>query len=217
MKYYSQIEQDKILNEKIFKNNKNGFFVDIGANHPFKYSNSYFFESELNWNGICIEPQEKMYKLLKDNRKSIILNKGVYNKKTVLKFCTTVNELSGIIETYEPKHIERINREAMQNNKKNHEITEIEVDTLENIFNEYNVKVVDYVSLDTEGSELEILQGINYDKVKINLIDVEDNYPNSEKSKQINEFLLNKGFDYIGNIQWDRIYLNKNKKFSWEK
>jgi len=216
MKYYSQIQQDKILNEQIFKNNKNGFFVDIGANHPTLHSNSYFFEKELNWKGICIEPQNDMVKLLKEQRSSIILNHGVYNKKTELEFCKTISGLSGIVETYENEHIKRINNES-KNLKIQNIVYKIQVDTLENVFDKYKVDTVDYMSLDTEGSEYEVLQGINYDKVKINIIDIEDNYPNSEKSKSIHNFLSSKQFKYIGNIQWDKIYMNNNVLFSWNK
>lgn len=214
-KYYSQCKQDKILNEKIFKNNKNGFYLDIGANHPTRHSNTYFFEKTLDWNGICIEPQEEMIKLLKEQRKCILVTHGVYNKKTELQFCTTVTGLSGIVETYDPRHIERINRESKQNNIEN-KISTLKVDTLENVLDKYNVKTVDYMSIDTEGSELEILQGINFKKTLINVIDIEDNYPDTEKSKKVHNFLLENNFNYIGNIEWDKIYVNKNKLFTWE-
>lgn len=216
MTFYSQCSQDKILNEKIFKNNKNGFYVDIGANHPTRFSNTYFYEKKLNWNGICIEPQEKFYKLLEKERNCILIKHGVYNKKTTLEFCTAISGLTGIMETYDPRHINRIKRESNKNNLED-TIVKLDVDTLENVFDKYNIKIVDYMSLDTEGSEYEVLQGINYDKVKINVIDLEDNYPNSTKSKLIDDFLKEKNFKYIGNIEFDRIYLNNNKKFSWEK
>lgn len=215
MKYYSQIKQDQILNEKIFKNNKNGFYVDVGANHPTRHSNTYFFEKHLEWKGICIEPQEEMQKLLKEQRNCILITNGVYNKKTELEFCTTVTGLCGLVETYEPEHIQRINRESKQNNI-NNQITKIKVDTLENIFDKHNVKIIDYMSMDIEGSELEALQGINFNKVKINVIDIEDNYPKSKKSKLVHELLIKNNFNFIGNIGWDRIYVNKNKLFSWD-
>lgn len=62
--YNSQWQQDKILNELIFKNKKNGFFVDVGAHDGKDISNSLFFEEYLNWDGICIEPNAKVYKEL---------------------------------------------------------------------------------------------------------------------------------------------------------
>lgn len=215
MTYYSQCQQDKILNEQIFKNNKNGFYVDVGAHHPTRISNTCFYEKTLNWKGICIEPQEKFYKLLEKERDCILIKHGVYNKKTTLEFCTAVNGLTGIVETYEPRHLERIKRESKKDDLSD-TFVRLEVDTLESVFDKHNVKIVDYMSLDVEGSEYEVLQGINYNKVKINIIDLEDNYPNSEKSKKINTFLVEKNFRYIGNIEFDRIYMNNNKKFSWE-
>lgn len=50
--YFSQFEQDKFLNEKFFKNKKNGVFIDIGAHNGINLSNTYFFEKKLNWRGI---------------------------------------------------------------------------------------------------------------------------------------------------------------------
>lgn len=70
-KYYSQCGQDEYLNRKIFKNRKNGLFLDIGANDCISFSNTYFFEKELNWKGICIESLPEVFKELEKNRVSI--------------------------------------------------------------------------------------------------------------------------------------------------
>ena len=51
--YKSQFGQDKFLNENIFKNKRNGVFIDIGAHDGITYSNSYVFEKQLDWTGIC--------------------------------------------------------------------------------------------------------------------------------------------------------------------
>lgn len=214
---YSQYKQDIILNEKYFKNSNKGFFLDIGANHPTKFSNTYLYETKMNWKGICIEPQEDMYKLLTEQRpNSIVINTGVYSEKTELEFCKTITGLSGLVNTYEKKHKHRIERESKSANITN-QYYKINVDTIENILDKYNVNTVDYISLDTEGSELEILKGINFDKCHINIIDVEFNYPNTLKAFQIDELLKNNGFIHDININHDRIYINKNLKFSWDK
>src|SRR3972149_7086762 len=73
-KYYSQYQQDKWLYENIFKNNTNGFFVDIGASDGIKFSNTYFFEKMLGWNGVCVEPLPDIYKRLIKNRNCICIN-----------------------------------------------------------------------------------------------------------------------------------------------
>lgn len=213
---YSQCKQDIILNEKYFKNAENGFFLDIGANHPTRFSNTYLYESKYNWKGICIEPQEDMYKLLVEQRpNSIVINDGVYSEKTELEFCKTITGLSGLVNTYEKKHLHRIERESNAANITN-QYYKINVDTIENILEKYNITTVDYVSLDTEGSELEILQGCNFDKCHFNIIDVEFNYPNTIKAFKIDELLKNKGFKHDMNINHDRIYINNELKFSWD-
>ena len=60
MKYYSQFEQDKFIYENYFINKTKGYFVDIGAHDGITFSNSKFFE-ELGWDGVCIEPNPKIF------------------------------------------------------------------------------------------------------------------------------------------------------------
>lgn len=55
MKYKSQYSQDKFLNENFFKNKKNGVFIDIGAHDGITMSNSFFYEKQLGWDGLCVE------------------------------------------------------------------------------------------------------------------------------------------------------------------
>ena len=63
MKFYSQFEQDKFVYENFFINKNKGYFVDIGAHDGVTFSNSKFFE-ELEWDGVCIEPNPKVFSIL---------------------------------------------------------------------------------------------------------------------------------------------------------
>jgi len=80
MSYHSQYKQDEILNEGLFKNKQNGIFVDIGVSDVITRSNSYFFEKNLNWTGMCIEPNPNSYKKLIQNRKCICVQGCAWNK-----------------------------------------------------------------------------------------------------------------------------------------
>jgi len=62
--YYSQHKQDKVINEALLQGKQNSVFVEIGAYDGIKYSNTKFFEYELNWRGICIEPNPDQLKIL---------------------------------------------------------------------------------------------------------------------------------------------------------
>lgn len=53
------------MNERFFKNLKNGVFFDIGAHDGVSLSNTYFFEKELGWSGICLEPIPEVFERLK--------------------------------------------------------------------------------------------------------------------------------------------------------
>ncbi len=86
--YYSQVthEQDKYLNENVFKNKKNGVFIDIGAYNGVDLSNTFFFEKELNWSGICFEPIKDAFELLCKNRKCKCINACVSDKDGEVSF-----------------------------------------------------------------------------------------------------------------------------------
>lgn len=61
--FNGQAEQDKfVLN--ILNNKKNGFFLELGSNHPIIINNTYVLEKEYNWKGIMVEYDKKMAKIL---------------------------------------------------------------------------------------------------------------------------------------------------------
>ena len=79
--------------------------------------------------------------------------------------------------------------------------------TLTKVLNDNNAPSnIDYLSLDTEGSELKILKGLDFDKYKINYINVEHNYKEPRR-KEIKKLLLSKGYKYLGENKWDDIYI----------
>lgn len=80
--YYSQDNQDKFLDEYIFKGYRNGTFVDIGAHDGVSYNNTLYFEKKYSWSGVNIEPLEDIYNKLTINRpNSTNLNCAVSNEE----------------------------------------------------------------------------------------------------------------------------------------
>lgn len=80
MTFYSQCEQDKFLDEHVFKGYKNGVFVDVGAHDGISINNTLYFEQNYNWSGVNIEPIISVYNKLIINRpKSININAAVCN------------------------------------------------------------------------------------------------------------------------------------------
>jgi|SRR3989344_4104658 len=207
-KYYSQWEQDKFI-DSLFPNLYNGIFVDVGAHDGITISNTYFFEKK-GWTGICIEPIPDVYSQLVSNRKCTCVEGCIYNRNCELDFnrISGYSEmLSGIIEEYPEQHKNRINNEMKIYGDNNQKIIKTQAYTLCYLFTKYNLKHINYLTIDTEGSELKCLQGIDFNKVKIDVIEVEDNYP--ELSDDIYKLLFKENYNFLTKIGGDLIFKNK--------
>jgi FkbM family methyltransferase len=201
--YYAQYGKDELLNNLIFNNKKNGFFIDVGANDGISINSTYFLEKHLEWSGICIEPLERRYLELINNRpRSICLNKALYNKNGSISFRDVSGYpemLSGIEECYNDTHKQRIAHESSFDNTK---VITIECINFDKLIEDYNVKKINYLKIDTEGSEFEILKSLNFEKVDIEVIDVENNYNIDYAS-----FLKSRGYNLKLKHHIDEIYI----------
>lgn len=168
----SELGQDIfVLNELNFK--KNGFFIEFGAADGLEMSNSYLLENNFGWNGILAEPSRSKHKALKENRKSNIETKCVWTKSDVT---LTFNEVSlsefSTIDSYS-------NNDEHLQKRKNGIKYEVKTISLNDLLNKYNAPYfIDYLSIDTEGSEFEILSSLNFEKYKIKIITCEHNNTN---------------------------------------
>lgn len=208
MKYHSQWNQDQFVYENYFKDLKSGYFVDVGAHDGIDGSNSLFFES-IGWKGLCIEPIYDVYKNLKQNRKCECVNGCVYSNSGFVEFTRLkgyTEMLSGITNCYPPEHIKRIENEInVQGGSM--EIIKVPCYTLTELLLNRNITHVNFLSIDTEGSELEILKGIDFNLITIDVITVEINYAN-ENSRILQDHLLTNGFKYVTDVGGDKIFTN---------
>jgi FkbM family methyltransferase len=202
MEYYSQFGQDKFLYENFFLNKTDGFFVDIGAHDGITASNTYFFE-KLGWSGVCFEPIPSVFEKLQNNRKCITKNLALSNKSGVEQFFVLKGYsemLSGLVNSYEENHIVRINREVEEHpNEYNY------IDVNCSTFNEEIIQThIDILSIDTEGSEYNIMKSIDFNKYKIDFITFEMNY----YDKRLLDLVESKNFTFVENLGVDFIFKN---------
>ena len=198
-KFKSQIGQDKYISDVIFNNKKNGYFIELGATDGITLSNTHYFEKELGWNGVCIEPNPDNIDKLKKNRNCHVSNSLIYSKSGEKKNFNIVNcnELSGI-----DNHIGNIG------NSKVSKTIVLNTKTLTEVLDDFKApKYIDYLSLDTEGSELEILKGLDFKKYIIGYISVEHNYKQPIRN-EISIFLQSKGYIYSRWNKFDDEYIH---------
>ena len=195
--FYSQDKQDKFLETKVFRGHKNGFFVDVGSHDGISINNTLYFEKNNGWTGINIEPLGSVYKKLVANRPNCInLEYAVCNNDGIAEFrCNTGYDemLSGLNDCYDRRHVHRINSEQKQYGGESR-IVKVNTRRLASIFAEHDIRHVNYLSIDVEGAEFEVIKSIDFDKVFIDVIGFENNY--QDVSKPIVKYLRDKG--YIG-------------------
>ncbi len=212
--FYSQDNQDNFLETNIFKGYKNGFYVDVGAHDGIAINNTLYFEKNNNWTGINIEPIKKVFDNLVINRpNNINLNYAICNNDGEAEFyCNSgyTEMISGIKNNFDPRHLGRLEYE---NNIKGSTTDLIIVKTkkLETIFDEYNITHINYLSIDVEGAEFDVIKSINFDKVFIDVIGFENNY--NDVSIPIINYLINKNYKIIYS-SLDIIMINNNSTFN---
>lgn len=160
---YSLTGIDLIV-DYIFKKNK-GIYIDVGCNHPV-YSNNTYLLYKKGWQGINIDIDEKSVKLFNLFRKNDLnINLAVSSKKTELEYINFGDKSP-------------INKIKTTFNKDLHpldKIKKIKSDTLDSIIenSKYKDKKIDFVSIDVEGYEIEVIKGFNLKKYKPSIIVIE--------------------------------------------
>ena len=201
-KYFSQAGQDKFIKDFFFKNIKNGFFVEIGAFDGIQGSNCYHFERFLNWDGIALEPSRIQFQKLKKNRKCKLLNEAVSHEIKEVEFIEVtegLTQMSGINGNSYKRNLDIISKNQRSKTQS------INLKTI--IFEQAVPKNinVDYLSIDIEGGEIDLLNSINFDNYNIKVISVENNVPAELNFK---DFFDNKNFVYFDRVGQDEIFYN---------
>lgn len=207
MTYYSQIEQDKYYIENISKGKRNGIFLDIGANDGLFGSNTATLELEYGWSGLCIEANPTLIQSLQTNRpSSTVVNKAVWISPGKVNI-----EVPDNFKKKDPANqlgrIAGLERNAKSFKKffdKGFKTYTVESDTATNIISQTlgTPIVIDYMSLDTEGAEIEALQSIDFNLIDIKFMTVE--HGNRKGYKNIfADYLKQFGYEVHRINEWD--------------
>ena len=207
----SQLGQDLfVLCELQFK--RNGYFVEFGATNGIDLSNSHILENKFGWRGIIAEPARVWHKALFKNRQCHIETRCVAAKSgEQVEFNETeIGHLSTIKKFSDAD----LHRELRQSGK----VYQVETLSLIDLIDQFpppppqdpashTPRYIDYLSIDTEGSEYEILQNFDFKHYKFRVITCEHNYtPMREK---IHTLLIRNGYRRVLEAlsQWDDWYV----------
>lgn len=211
IEYKSQHKQDEFI-VSYFNKKRKGVFIDIGAHDGITLSNTYVLEKEFDWTGICIEPIDYEYEKLIKCRNCITYNCACYETNGIEKFILLEYDgypdmLSGIAKDISFKHMGHILSEGGRMCAKR-KVIEVPTRILNEILEENKIYDIDFLSVDTEGSELKILKSIDYNKFNIKIII----YENGEGESFIRDFLKTKNFSFYKRLGIDDAFVNNKFK-----
>lgn len=196
-KSVSQLGQDIWVLEKL-NYKQGGFFVEFGATDGVLLSNTYLLEKEFGWQGICAEPNPKLFAQLQKNRSCICKNTciaGTDNEEREF----ILADAYGSLASYEDCDQHKQKRQAY---RESGEVITLRTETLHSFLKACkSPREIDYLSIDTEGSELEILQEFDFNFWQVKLLTVEHNF--QEKPRQKIRDLLSRFGYQVQEAQWD--------------
>jgi len=185
LRFSAQFAQD-IMAYLFFNGKKTGFYIEIGACDGYNGSTTYWAE-QLGWNGICIEPHKTTFEQLNKYRNCVLYNFAISDKtQKNVEFITfpEINTRNEILSTISQRHIEEAKQlSSMQ-------AVTIDTITFDDMMKGFpNIKHIDFLSIDTEGHEMNVLRSINFDKYSFGFITIE-----TEENSDVVEFVKQKGY-----------------------
>ena len=191
--FQSQIYQD-IFASFIVGDKYDKTFLEFGATDGLDISNSYTLENSFNWKGVLSEPSPQWHEALKKNRKnSKIITKCIWKEsgKKLDFFMSDFGSLSTIKDFVESDKISIPTNTEIR--LKSGKTISVETISLNDVINEYfNSICPSYISIDTEGSEYEILKAFDLDNFRPKVFTIEHNH--TENEIKIDEHLITNGY-----------------------
>ena len=198
-----------VIVDSILKNRKKGIYVDVGCHHPLINNNTYLLFKR-GWKGINIDLDYSSVDMFdyfrpNDDNRKIALTK----KKGIAKLFFFHNRA--------PKNtLNKINGQGAKL------VKEIQTDTLDNIIikSKIRIKEIDFLTIDVEGSELDVLRGFNFKKYRPKVVCLEliNKYINNFYEQDINEiqktkiykYMINRNYKLANWVHDDLIFVSKN-------
>lgn len=199
---FSQLQQDRwVLSELGEK--RSGYFVEIGAFDGKTLSNTYLLEKEYGWSGILAEPNPAFWDGIERSRRVSLCMRpvdAVTGKSVKMRFVTSQPEFSGMAD-----HASKDKHAAIRS-KDSVEIMQSTISLNDLLQTHHAPDVIDFISIDTEGSEPDIISTLDFNRFKVRLFCIEHNHTDAEA--RLDAILLLQGYERVYRewSRWDAWY-----------
>ncbi len=147
---------------KMIDSGQKGVYVDVGAHHPYRFSNTYW-AYQRGWTGVNIEPDQELFqKFLTFRPKDINVNAGIADKTGKMKYYV-----------YEEKACNTFDENLYRDVLKPVEIRDIPVQKLKDVLHTHKMTEIDFMSIDVEGYEMDVLKSNDWKQFRPRILLVE--------------------------------------------
>ena len=194
---YSQFQEDLYIND-FFKNKSNGFYIDIGCYHPVKYSNTALIYNK-GWTGINLDLNQTsidLFNIARKRDKNICAAVSNNNELTEFYFDHLLSPVNTLSKEFSDLSYKNISRNKYIKKK-------IHKYTFDKIVEKYQLKIpdIDFLNIDAEGHDYEVLEGFNLNKFKPKIICIELYDSKLKlKDKKFKDFLASYKYSLIKKI-----------------
>lgn len=165
---------------------RGGYFVEVGVGNDDKLSNTYLLEKQYGWTGLLAEPNPEFHQSIVEKRGAVLDPRAVFNKSG--------ETLDLLMNTKDGEFSTLVGFEGRDSNLRSGALAPVKTVTLDDLLAEHNAPtLIDYISIDTEGSEYEVLQGLDLTKRKVKVFTIGSNY-DKDKMKKIDNIMLDMGY-----------------------
>ena len=197
---FSQGNEEKIILD-FFKNKKNGFYIDVGCHHPFRYSNTAMLY-KLGWNGINIDPDKANIQLFhKYRERDININSFISDSMQSLKYHELNDKaLNGSLSSERIEDLKKLGYNVLN-------VSNVNTTSLNQILKKHIPKInkIDFLDIDVEGHDFNVIKSINLEKVLIKLILVEV----GDNEDKIDRHLQSFGYEQYLKEDRNKFYIKK--------
>ncbi|MBO6755043.1 MAG: FkbM family methyltransferase [Roseibium sp.] len=199
----SQAGQDRWLAETLFKNLTGGVFVEVGAYDGLTGSNTLFFERYKGWSGLLVEPSPHWAAVARSHRKATCIECAVGGRPgsaTFMEVTKGYTQMGGLTGSYDPGLKSRVESDPRFEGRE----LSVAVRLLADILAEHGLRAIDYLSLDIEGAEVEVLTSFPFTDFDIKAWSIENNTNTGAISKVMSEA----GYAFAGRIGVDEMWVH---------
>lgn len=201
---YAQNYEDVML-RRALRDVKNGFYVDVGAEHPINDSVTMAFYEE-GWSGVNIEPVPSWYQLICENRpRDINLNIAVGDTPGTL----TLYSVEGTgLSTADPRFVEEYRKEG-----RNVSALDVPVRTLTDVLEQHARTEIHFLKIDVEGFERQVIEGLDLHRYRPWVLVIESTLPNSREERYADwePLITSCGYDFAYFDGLNRFYVAAEK------